>query len=64
NIIIFNLTHNYTAERFVSELKASGILCFAIGVHQVRMVTHLDFDDEMLDKTLSVLLRLQETVKA
>lgn len=64
NIIIFNLTHDYTAERFVSELKASGILCFAIGVHQVRMVTHLDFGDEMLDKTLSVLLRLQETVKA
>ena len=64
NIIIFNLKDGYPAEQFVSELKANGILCFAIGVNQIRMVTHLDFTDDMLNKTLSVLQRLSESVKA
>jgi len=64
NILIFNLKAGYPAEQFVAELKSSGILCMAIGVNQVRMVTHLDFTDAMLDKTLSVLQRLNETVKA
>ena len=62
NIIIFKLKDSYPAERFVAELKANDILCFAIGNQQIRMVTHLDFTDAMLDKTLSVLQRLNETV--
>lgn len=64
NIIIFKLKEHYPAEQFVAQLKENNIFCFAIGAQQIRMVTHLDFNDAMLDKTLSVLQRLNESVKA
>lgn len=64
NILIFKLKDAYPAEQFVAELKANDILCMAIGANQIRMVTHLDFNDAMLDKTLNALQRLNESVKA
>ena len=41
NIVIFKLTGGWAAE-FVTELRRSGVVCSAIGTHQVRFVTHLD----------------------
>lgn len=58
NIIIFRLNHSIPADVFVAKMKEHNIYCFAIGKQQIRMVTHLDFDDDMLDKTIRTLKHL------
>lgn len=55
NIIIFKLKEEFPADRFVQNLKENDILAIAIGKNQVRMVTHLDVDDAMVEKILAVL---------
>lgn len=58
NIIIFNLKEGITAEKFTGNLKAKGILCFAMGKQQIRFVTHLDVNKEMVDKTCAIINHL------
>ncbi len=58
NIIIFNLREGIMAENFTENLKAKGILCFAMGKQQIRFVTHLDVNKEMVDQTCSILNQL------
>jgi threonine aldolase len=55
NIVIFHLKDTMTAAAFDEKLKPYQIKTSAFGKHTVRLVTHLDFTDEMLDKTLDVL---------
>ncbi|MBS1754249.1 MAG: GntG family PLP-dependent aldolase [Ferruginibacter sp.] len=55
NIIIFEITEQYTASEFCKSLSQQDILCLPISATQVRMVTHLDFTKEMLKKLLAVL---------
>ena len=42
NIVIFAVRESGTAPAFVSMMKERGVLCSAIGPHQVRFVTHFD----------------------
>lgn len=58
NILIFDLVDSIPASRFVGDLKKKDINVSSFGTHTVRMVTHLDFTDEMLEKVLDVLPRL------
>ena len=55
NILIFKLKKEFSAEKMVDKLKEKKILCFAIGGNAIRMVTHLDFNDEMLNQVCEVL---------
>jgi len=56
NIIIFNIKkEKYTGEQFEKKLSENNIKIAAFGKQTVRMVTHLDFTDTMLDRTLEVL---------
>lgn len=55
NILIFKLKDETPADRFAAQLKEKNILCIPIGKNQVRIVTHLDFDDDMLDTVVNVL---------
>ncbi|MDP3556829.1 MAG: GntG family PLP-dependent aldolase [Bacteroidota bacterium] len=56
NIIIFNLKSEIiTGEAFEKKLLDNNIKIAAFGKHTIRMVTHLDFDDAMLDRTIEVL---------
>jgi len=56
NIVIFNLKpKKITGEAFEKKLSDNGIKISAFGKHTIRMVTHLDFDDAMLAKTIKVL---------
>ena len=48
NIVIFTLK-DMLASEFVEKLKAKQIIASAFGEKQVRFVTHLDFNDEMLN---------------
>lgn len=58
NILIFDLEESIPAKRFLEDLNKNGINASSFGTHTVRMVTHLDFTDEMLEKVLAVLPRL------
>ncbi len=60
NIIIFKLTEDVPADRFSTMLKEHDILTIAIGKNQVRMVTHLDIDDAMVETVCGVLSKLHE----
>ncbi len=58
NIIIFNLNDNLKPEDFVKRLATHNIKATGFGKQAIRFVTHLDFTDEMLDKTIEVLNKL------
>lgn len=58
NIIIFRLKDTTPADIFTQQLKTAGILAIPIGKNQVRMVTHLDIDDAMTEKTIHTLQSL------
>ncbi|MGZ4034919.1 MAG: threonine aldolase family protein [Bacteroidia bacterium] len=55
NIIIFNLNDKLNPESFVQKLAANDIKAVGFGKQAIRFVTHLDFTDEMLEKTEKVL---------
>jgi threonine aldolase len=58
NIIIFKLKPGNSADDFVKKLDNENIKCFSIGDNKVRMLTHLDFNDEQLVKMLGVLNKM------
>lgn len=55
NIVIFDLSKKVNSVDFEKKLSENGIKISAFGKQTVRMVTHLDFTDEMLDRTVKVL---------
>lgn len=55
NIIIFQVKGNYTAKSLAEGFKKNNILVSAISPTQIRMVLHLDINDEMVKKTISVI---------
>jgi threonine aldolase len=55
NIIIFEISGSYNAQTFCKKLEEHDILCLAISANQVRMVTHLDITNEMLNSLLKVI---------
>ncbi|MBC8343508.1 MAG: DegT/DnrJ/EryC1/StrS family aminotransferase [Bacteroidetes bacterium] len=55
NIVIFNLQEGISDEEFLDKLKQKEVLMHAIGKNSIRLVTHLDFNDDMLEKTINVL---------
>ncbi|MBK8491127.1 MAG: aminotransferase class I/II-fold pyridoxal phosphate-dependent enzyme [Saprospirales bacterium] len=58
NILIFDLAPTLSAPQFLEALGKYDIKASSFGTHTVRMVTHLDFTEEMLEKVLEVLPRL------
>ncbi|MEN8125275.1 MAG: GntG family PLP-dependent aldolase [Bacteroidota bacterium] len=59
NIIIFNLHDKVNDNDFVNALKEKHILISSMGEGKLRMVTHLDFTEEMLRKVVEVLGKLK-----
>ncbi|MFC2102025.1 threonine aldolase family protein [Bacteroidota bacterium] len=55
NIIIFTLSDKTNNDTFLSKLKEAGILAIGFGPQTIRMVTHLDITDPMIDKLEEVL---------
>ncbi len=55
NILIFELKAEVDTNDFVAKLAEKGILVIPMGPKLVRIVTHLDFTDEMLNYTLEVI---------
>lgn len=57
NIIIFSLQGIDTAT-LLQKLKEDGILAIAFGPNEIRMVTHLDFDDRGMEKVVDALKKM------
>jgi len=49
NIVIFSLEQDVEVDSFLIELKKHGILALGFGGNSIRMVTHLDINDEMME---------------
>jgi threonine aldolase len=58
NIIIFTVADHLSAEGVLAGLAAHHIKAIKFGHQQIRMVTHLDIDDRMMDKTLDVIKKI------
>lgn len=59
NILIFNLkADKYTGDQFEKKLAENNIKISAFGKQTIRMVTHLDFTDNMLTQTIDILKKL------
>lgn len=55
NIIIFNLNDQIGEKEFLTKLAQKGIKLIGMGQGKLRMVTHLDYTDEMHEKALATL---------
>ncbi len=58
NILIFEVREKYTAAQLADKLKSQDILVIVISKTQVRIVTHLNITDQMIDKTIEVINQL------
>jgi len=52
NIVIFSVDK---VEEILKKLQSRGILAVPFGAHEIRMVTHLDFTDDMLTEAVDIL---------
>jgi len=59
NICVFRINERLPSSAFIEALKAKNILVVSFGKQLVRMVTHLDFNDDMLVKTTAELKQLR-----
>ena len=55
NIVIFNVVEAISEEAFISRLNDAGIGLISMGQGKLRMVTHLDFTEEMLESVVHTL---------
>ncbi|NRD22479.1 aminotransferase class I/II-fold pyridoxal phosphate-dependent enzyme [Winogradskyella litoriviva] len=55
NIVIFELNDDVDEAKFLNSLNEKNIRIIGMGSNKLRMVTHLDYTDQMHDKLLEVL---------
>lgn len=58
NIVIFSLADVFNDIEFIKKLKEKNILIASMGSNKLRMVTHLNFTDEMLTELIKILKSL------
>ncbi|MFH6769195.1 GntG family PLP-dependent aldolase [Gaetbulibacter aquiaggeris] len=58
NIVIFELNNTIKEADFTQKLKEHNILIISMGSNKLRIVTHLDYTDDMHEKVLKVLKNL------
>lgn len=59
NIVIFSVEDATTPENILVQLNQEQVKAIKFGPQEIRLVTHLDFDDKMLDKTIQVLKKIK-----
>ena len=55
NIVIFYVNENIDPMEFIAKMESKGILMISMGQGKLRIVTHLDFTETMLEKLISEL---------
>ena len=65
NILIFNLKEGIDEAKFLEHMAERNILMINLGPGKLRMVTHLDFTDEMLQEVIQALEQMEvEKIKS
>lgn len=59
NIVIFELIEKMPVSEFIAKLLSKNIKVIQMGHQKIRMVTHLDFTDEMLEKVIGAVKKLK-----
>lgn len=59
NIVIFSVVNTTTPEKILGQLNEHHIKALKFGAQEIRLVTHLDFTDKMLEKTVEVLTKIK-----
>lgn len=59
NIVIFSVVNTTTPEKILAQLSEHQIKALKFGAQEIRLVTHLDFTDKMLEKTVEVLTKIK-----
>lgn len=59
NIVIFEVQDGITPERVLSVWGEQKLLALKFGAKEIRMVTHLDFDDRLLETTVEVIGKMK-----
>lgn len=54
NIVIFSLVEKYKQDEFLGLLAEKKLLAVGFGPQKIRLVTHLDFTDEMLSRSIDI----------
>ena len=55
NIVIFKLSTVYTVNEMLDLMQKKGIQAVPFGADEIRLVTHLDFDDYQLDRVVEII---------
>lgn len=58
NIVIYSLNKNISTSNHLASLSDLGVQALPFGSNDIRMITHLDFNDDMLDHTIKVLKQI------
>lgn len=58
NIVIFYVAEDIDENEFVNKLAEKNILLISMGDGKLRMVTHIDFTEEMLEITVEAIKNL------
>ena len=58
NIVIFELDSTVDPAYFIDSLQSKGILLSNMGSGKLRMVTHMDYTDQMHEKLLEILISI------
>ena len=59
NIVIFELNADVNESVFIQKLKDENCHIIGMGSHKLRMVTHLDYNDDMHEKLIKILSNLK-----
>ncbi|MEQ8925798.1 MAG: GntG family PLP-dependent aldolase [Fulvivirga sp.] len=59
NIVIFKINSSQTNENVLDHFKQKGLLAVPFGPGEIRLVTHLDFDDNMLEEAIQIIKNLK-----
>ena len=59
NILIFEIEDNVELNQLIEKLAKQNLRVSAFGPQLIRIVTHLDFNDEMLDETIKILQNIK-----
>lgn len=55
NIVISKLSDQFSVDSMLDRLKEKGLLAVPFGADEIRLVTHLDFDDDQLQQSVEII---------
>jgi threonine aldolase len=58
NIVVFEVVDHVDFTNVINKLAEKNLRCVAFGPQQIRLVTHLDFTDDMLSESINILKNL------